>query len=77
MWEWGVMSGGRSNPVGLSMTRHGAMAALSRALIATGRPTRGSVVLLVWTDISQSGPHYLRLPVKHTATHEQGVIWWS
>lgn len=43
LWEWAVEENMRSNPVGVSMTRRGAMAALSRALAGSGRPGWGAV----------------------------------
>jgi hypothetical protein len=77
LWEWGVRRAMRSNPVGVSMTRHGAMAALSRALVESGQPGRGSVGPVILVREAQSGSHYLRLPVTNAAVCEQGVVRWD
>jgi hypothetical protein len=77
LWEWGVTRETRSNPVGVSMTRHGAMTALSRALVEVGRPARGSVAPIVLIGTAQSAACYQRLPAAQTATYDEGTIRWS
>jgi hypothetical protein len=77
LWEWGITRETRNRPVGVSMTRHGAMAAMSRALLETGRPARGSVAPVVLVDAAHSASYYQRLPVVRTAVYEAGVIRWS
>jgi hypothetical protein len=76
LWEWQVARGARCSPVGLSGTRHGAMAALSRALIEAGRPGRGSIVPVVLVDSMYTEPYYQRFPVISVAVYEQGAIRW-
>jgi hypothetical protein len=43
LWEWAVLGDVRSRPVGVCTTEHAAMRALSKALVAAGRPARGQV----------------------------------
>lgn len=77
LWEWGVARDMRSNPVGVSGTRHGAMAALSRALVQAGQPARGNVVPVVLIDAAGSEPHYFRFPALSTAIYDRDVIRWD
>lgn len=76
LWEWGVDREERSSPVGVSMTRAGARAALSAALLAAGKPGRGCVAPVVLIGSAHSDPHYLRLPVTQTAVYDRGTIQW-
>jgi hypothetical protein len=77
LWEWAVEENMRSNSVGVSMTRHGAMTALSRALVESGQPARGSIAPVVLIDAAQSQPRYLRLPVMTIAVYDEDVIRWN
>jgi len=78
LWEWGVCQDDRKNPVGVCMTRHGAMAALSRALLAAGQPGHGGVGPVMLLDTApHSDIHYLRFPVMNIAVYDQGVIRWE
>lgn len=76
LWEWEVVRQERSNPVGVSMTRDGAMAALSEALLAAGQSARGFVRELALVDVVQER-HYERYPIYRVAVYEQGVIRWE
>ena len=76
MWEWGVTRETRSNPVGVSMTEHGAMAALSRALVEAGQPNHGTVAPLVLVDSMRGADYYNRFPPVRIAVYERGVIRW-
>jgi hypothetical protein len=59
------------------MTEHGAMAALSRALIKAGRPAQGVVAPLDLVDSITTEDYYDRYPAIHTADYAQGVIRWT
>jgi hypothetical protein len=76
LWEWEVVREERSNPVGVSMTRDGAMAALSRALLVAGHHARGNVRELALVDAAQE-KRYLRFPIYRIAVCEHGVIRWE
>jgi hypothetical protein len=76
LWEWCVTRETRNRPVGVSMTRHGAMTALSRAPVEAGRPARGCIMPVVLVDRVHSGAYYQRLPVTHTAIYEEGAVRW-
>jgi hypothetical protein len=75
IWEWEVDRGANSSPVGISGTRHRAMAALSQTLIAVGGPASGHVVPIVLVD-GACEVSYLRLGPPLTADHDSGVIRW-
>jgi hypothetical protein len=77
LWEWGVTRETRNRPVGVCKTRHGAVTALSRALMDARRPARGNVVPVVLVDAAHAASYYQRFPVAHTATYEGGAIRWS
>jgi hypothetical protein len=87
MWEWVVdEEGGRafsrainaagSASCGVSGTRHRAMDALSRSLIAARRPASGHVVAVRLAD-GVSGFSYVRMAPVLTADCKKGVIRWS
>jgi hypothetical protein len=77
VWEWVVMHSTRTNPVGVSMTRDRAKAALVQALKAAGRPGRGSVRPMVLVYAPHSGCHYQRMPITNTAEFNQSGIQWT
>lgn len=77
LWEWAVFREVRDAPVGVSMTRHGAMEALARALIETGRPSRGRVFPVLLTESVHESAFYVRLPVWHTAIYDGQRIQWA
>jgi hypothetical protein len=77
VWEWVVMRDGRRNPVGVSMTLDRAKTALSRALVASGRPGRGSVRPVTLVGGLHSDTHYARMPVTDVAVYEQGTVRWE
>ena len=75
IWEWAVDRGADSAPAGISGTRHRAMTALSRTLIAAAVPASGHVVPIVLVD-GACEVSYLRLGPPLTADHDSGVIRW-
>ena len=75
IWEWLVDRGAGGSPVGVSGTRDRAMQALSRTLIASGRPASGRIVPVILVD-GVGGASYLRLGPVLTADHDSGVIRW-
>jgi hypothetical protein len=77
LWEWGVTQDARHKPVGVSMTEHGAMDALSRALIKGGQPARGIVAPVDLVDSVTTGDYYDRYPPIRSAEYAQGVIRWT
>lgn len=76
LWEWVVLQEPRNNPVGVSKTEHGAMEALSRALVAAGRPARGQVAQVTLIRPVQADPSYLRQPPERTAKYDGAVLHW-
>lgn len=77
LWEWAVMRDARSGPVGVCMTHHRAMEALSKALIAAGRPSAGKVAQVKLIKPIDTDPTYLRGFPARTATYDGAVIQWS
>jgi hypothetical protein len=77
LWEWAVVRGAACGPVGVSMTQHGAMEALSKALIAAGRPSSGRVAQIKLIRSVLSDPGYLRGFPERVATYDGTVIRWS
>lgn len=75
LWEWSTVRDARGGSAGVCWTRHAAMEALSKALVAAGRPANGSVaqVKLVTTVHGRS---YLRGFPGHTAVYDGQVIRW-
>ena len=76
MWEWLIAGGACDGTSGLSMTRHGAMDALSRTLIEGRSNAIGRVTRIVLED-GISGPFYVRGQSSHTASYDSGVIKWT
>jgi hypothetical protein len=76
LWEWAVLKDARSHPVGVCMTEHAAMRALSKALVAAGRPAQGQVTPMTLVRPVQSDPVYEREPVERTAVYDGVVIQW-
>ena len=77
LWEWTIAREAGRGPVGLCMTRHAAMEALSRALIAAGRPSRGRVAQVKLIKPVDADSTYLRGFPEHTATYDGTVIRWG
>jgi hypothetical protein len=75
-WEWDVARDAQSGSVGFSDTRHGAMEALSRALVRSGRPTRGRVVPVTLRRPVHKPAYYLRGTPVRTAVFDGEVIQW-
>jgi hypothetical protein len=77
-WEWAMARDSLGGSSGLCMTRHGAIEALAKALIASGRPGRGSVgPVKLRIDLLREQDYYERFPVEHTAVYEEGAIRWT
>jgi hypothetical protein len=75
VWEWVVYQEAGNTPVGVSMTRHGAMEALSLTLITVKARSSGRVVPVELVD-GAYGFSYLRFDPALTADCERGVIRW-
>jgi hypothetical protein len=60
LWEWSVAHEPRNRPVGVCMTKHAAMEALSKALIAAGPSSAGHVVPMALVRPVQADPGYVR-----------------
>jgi hypothetical protein len=76
LWEWAVLRTARNHPVGVSKTEHGAMEALSKALIEAGQPGQGQITQVTLIRPVQAEPTYLRQPPERTATYDGKVIRW-
>jgi hypothetical protein len=76
LWEWAVLREPRNRPVGLCATEHAAMEALSKALVAAGRPARGQVGQVTLIRPIQADPAYLRQPPERTAVYDGTAIQW-
>jgi hypothetical protein len=76
LWEWSVLRDVRNRPVGVCMTKHAAMSALSKALIAAGRPARGHVAQATLVRPVHEDPLYEREPPVQTAIYDGAVISW-
>lgn len=77
LWEWAVMRDERSSPVGVCMTQHGAMEALSKALVAAGHPSKGRVAQVKLSRPAHTEPTYLRGFPERKAVYDGAVIQWS
>lgn len=76
LWEWTVARDSRGGSGGVCMTRHGAMEALSKALIAAGRPISGQVAQLELIRPVHDGPIDPRGLPARTAVYDGTVIQW-
>jgi hypothetical protein len=76
LWEWSVLREERNRPVGLRGTKHAAMEALARALVAGGRPARGQVGQVTLVRPVQTDARYIREPPQRTAIYDGQVIQW-
>jgi hypothetical protein len=76
LWEWSVTRDADGGSVGVSMTRHGAMEALAKALIRAGSPRSGQVVPIILTNPVQKPSYYLRGWPQHTAIYDGQVLHW-
>jgi hypothetical protein len=77
LWEWAVMCDAHCGPVGVCMTQHGAMEALSKALVAAGRPASGRVAQIKLIRSVRADPSYLRGFPARKAVYDGAVIQWS
>jgi hypothetical protein len=77
LWEWTVTRDADGGSVGVSGTRHGAMAALAKALVQAGRPRTGRVVPVILAGSIHQPSYYLRGFVRDTADYDGTVIRWS
>jgi hypothetical protein len=78
LWEWSVLRPQhvRNSPVGVCRTAPAAMQALSKALIAAGRPARGQVVPAVLVRPVHKDASYERGAPERTAIYDGTVIVW-
>jgi hypothetical protein len=76
MWEWTVGEDEHGGPVGVSMTRHGAMKALAKTLVGAGRPSRGQVIPMILARPAHAPSYYLRFWPQHTAVYDGQVLRW-
>lgn len=76
LWEWSIPRDALGASAGVSMTRHGAMEALAKALIGGERPRSGQVVPLILAESPHRPLRYLRGWPKHTAVYDGRVIEW-
>jgi hypothetical protein len=76
-WEWAVARDAQGASVGVCSTRHAAVQALSKALIASGRPCRGQVSPVTLVRPVHDHPGYLRGSPEYEAVFDGLVIQWS
>jgi hypothetical protein len=77
MWEWSTSRDSQGGSVGLCTTRHGAMEALAKALIARGCPSIGQVAQVKLVRSVHEESSYLRGFPARTAVYDGAVIRWS
>jgi hypothetical protein len=77
LWEWAVLREPRNRPVGVCMTEHAAMDALSKALIAAGGPARGQVGQVTLVRPVHRDSLYVRELPERTAIYDGSVISWT
>jgi hypothetical protein len=77
MWEWSTSRDSQGGSVGLCATRHGAMEALAKALIARGFPSIGRVAQVKLVRSVHEESSYLRGFPARTAVYDGAVIRWS
>lgn len=77
LWEWATARDSEGGSAGICMTRHRAMDALSKALIATDRPSSGLVAQVKLMTSVYQGPIYLRGFPARTAVYDGTVIQWQ
>ena len=77
LWEWTMTRDAQSGSVGLCKTRARAIEALSKALIAAGRPASGRVAQVKLIRTVHADPTYLRGFPARTAVYDGTVIRWS
>lgn len=76
LWEWVIARDAQGGAAGVSATRHGAMQALSGALVGAGRPRRGHVVPVLLARPGYCSPYYLRGPLAGTAVFDGEAVRW-
>jgi hypothetical protein len=77
LWEWAVLGEIRDCPVGICGSEQAAVAALSTALVAAGRPARGHISRATLIRPVHEGPSYVREPPERTAVYDGSVILWD
>jgi hypothetical protein len=75
-WEWSIPRDTEGGSVGLCGTEHRAMEALSKALVAAGRPARGQVGQVTLVRPINKDPLYVREEPERTAVYDGSVIRW-
>lgn len=76
LWEWAIARDAQGGSAGVCRTRHAAMEALSKALIAAGRPATGRVAQVKLISTVHRAPAYLRGIPKRTAVYDGRIIRW-
>jgi hypothetical protein len=76
LWEWAVIRDEQGGSLGVSTTRHGAMNALSKALIRAGRPRSGHIARVKLAESAHQSPYYLRDDISIRAFYDGKVIRW-
>jgi hypothetical protein len=76
LWEWSIAWDASSSSAGLSATQHGAMSALSRALIHGGRSVTGQVLPMFLVEPLHAQSYYLRSWPRYTAVFDGVSIQW-
>jgi hypothetical protein len=77
LWEWEIVEGARYGECGVSGTSHGAMDALSHALIALEGQGTGRVTPVVLVNAVFGSPSYLRENPECIARYHNGAITWE
>ena len=77
LWEWGVLRDDRNRPVGMCATKHAAMEALAKALIAGGCPARGQVGQVTLVRPVQAEPAHIREHPDRIAVYDGSAISWT
>ncbi len=76
LWEWVVARDAHGGSAGVCRTRHGAMQAMTEALIRARRPRTGHVAQVILTNPPHRPPYYLRCYPEHTAVYDGQAIQW-
>jgi hypothetical protein len=77
LWEWTVDVGTDGTPTGVCGTRHRAMEALSRSLVAAGGPASGRVVPVALVDGALGFIYERFASLGMKADCQSGVIKWT
>lgn len=76
-WEWSTPRDSVGRSVGLATELHEAMRALSRAIVAGGRPRTGEIAPVVFVRPAHEESGYLReFPAELAAIYDGTTIQW-